>query len=389
MKIAIVHNAYGRPSGEEVVIDNLVRNLEAHGHIVPRFERCSAEIDRMRLGQARAFLSGIYNPASRRAFGRFLSEQRPDVVHIHNVFPLISPAILPEARRRNIPVVMTLHNFRLICPNGLLMRDGKICHECLGGREYRCVLRNCERNLSKSLGYALRTGVARRRRWFLDNVNHFICLSRFQREMHLKEGFSSERCSVIPNAVPTEFLSQDSEANRGSGGFVGYVGRLSPEKDIPTLLEAARKLPQVPFKVAGSLARMPELPKQAPTNVEFVGQLDRPALKKFYGQMRVYVFTTRWYEGLPTVLLEAMMAGLPIVCTRIGGLPDLVHDGETGLLAPLGDPAELASRIQTLWETEDLAKKLGEAGRVRVLREYHPEVIYARHMQVYEKISDL
>jgi glycosyltransferase involved in cell wall biosynthesis len=403
LKIAIVHNAYGRPSGEEVVIDNLAQNLEHHGHVVSRFTRCSAEIDSKRWGQVRAFFSGIYNLASRRSFAQFLEAHRPDVVHVHNLFPLISPSVLVEARSRDIPVVMTLHNFRLICPNGLLMRGGQVCHECLGGREQWCVLHNCEHNPAKSLGYALRTGIARRQRWFLNGVTHFICLTRFQRDLHVRQGFPSQRCSVIPNAVPTAFL-RDPQAVESPlvglavpcepprpaedpGAFVGYVGRLSPEKDILVLLDAAKRLPHIPFKLAGSLARMPDLPRHAPANVEFIGQLDRDTLRTFYAGIRLFVFTTRWYEGLPMVLLEAMAAGLPVVCTHIGGLPEVVQNGESGYLTPPGDAAELASKIDLLWQDQELAMRMGETGRERVLRKYHPDTVYAQHLEIYQRVQ--
>ena len=368
------------------MIDNLVRNLESHGNIVPRFERCSAEIDSLRCGKLRAFFSGIYNPFSRRAFARFLREHAPDVVHVHNVFPLISPSILVEAHHRKIPVVMTLHNFRLVCPNGLLMRNGQVCHECLGGREHRCALHNCERHHTKSIGYALRTGIARRRRWFLDNVSHFICLTRFQRDLHLTQGFPPDRCLVIRNAVPTEFLAASPVSEKNPDSFVGSVGRLSPEKDIPALLEAAGRLSHIPFKLAGSLARMPHLPRFAPANVEFVGHLDRDALRKFYAGMRLLVFTTRCYEGLPMAPLEAMAVGLPVVCSNRGGLPELVRDGETGLLSPPDDPLQLASMIDLLWQDPDLARRMGQAAREAVLRDYHPDAIYAQHLGLYQRV---
>lgn len=371
-----------------MVVENLAHNLDRHGHTVLRFERSSAEIDHMRCGQLRAFFSGIYSPSSRRRFAQYLREHRPDLVHVHNLFPLISPSALLESRRQKIPAVMTLHNFRLICPNGLLLRNGAICHDCLGGHEYRCVTRNCERNAAKSLGYALRTGIARRMRWFLDNVSQFICLTRFQRDLYVNEGFQPDRCSVIPNSVPGEFIEASAQARscRTEDSYVGYVGRLSPEKDIPTLLEAARRLPQIPFKIAGTLARMPELAEGAPQNVEFVGQLDRRALARFYSEMRVFVFATRYYEGLPTVLLEAMAFSLPTVSTRLGGIPEVVGEEQTGLLYGAGDSVDLAIKINKLWDEPELATQMGRAGRAKVLRDYHPDVVYAQHMAVYERV---
>jgi glycosyltransferase involved in cell wall biosynthesis len=143
-------------------------------------------------GKSRLF-SGIHNLFSKAAFGRFLRETRPDVVHIHNLYPLISPSILPACTAQGIPVVMTVHNFRLACPNGLLLSHGEVCHRCLGGREYWCVFRNCEDSFFKSAGYALRTAAARMLRRYYDHVDHFLCLSAFQRDLLIREGMPGER----------------------------------------------------------------------------------------------------------------------------------------------------------------------------------------------------
>jgi len=367
MRIAIVHNAYGRPSGEETVVETQTALLQARGHKIVRFQRSSAEIETMPLGKARAFFTGIHNPAARRAFARFLDREQPDVIHIHNLFPLISPSILTECR--SVPTVMTLHNFRLLCPNALLLRDHSICRDCLGGREYWCVLHNCEHNLPKSLGYALRTAVTRRR-GLLDNVRRFICLTRFQRDIFVGEGFPSEKMAVIPNAIPPVWL--DTPPHQG-GEFVGYVGRISPEKDLPTLLQAAKRLPDLPFRIAGARERMPELTRSAPPNVEFVGHLETEALRRFYERMRLLVFATRCYENFPMTLLEAMAQGIPIVCAKIGGLPEIVE----GAFYEPGNPEELAARIRACWNG-------GVSGREKARREYHPDVVCAKWMELYE-----
>jgi len=372
MRVAIVHNAYGKPSGEETAIETQAALLQARGHSVVRFQRSSAEIETMMFGNARAFFTGICNPAARRAFARFLDRERPDVIHVHNLFPLISPAILAECRRA--PTVMTLHNFRLICPNALLLRNGRLCRDCLGGREYRCVLHNCERNFSKSLGYALRTAFARRS-GLLDNVRRFICLTAFQRDLFVREGFPAEKMVVIPNAIPPVWLR---EPPHEGGEFVGYVGRISPEKDVPTLLEAARRLPDLPFKLAGSHWRMPELLRAAPPNVELVGHLDTEPLRAFYRRMRVLVFATRCYENFPVTLLEAMAQDIPIVCARIGGLPEIVE----GAFYEPGNAADLAARIQACWN----AAVPAVSGREKALREYHPDVVARRLEAVYDDV---
>ena len=364
-------------------MDGLAALLAARGHTVLRFSRSSEEIPGKRFGALQAFFAGIYNPFARRAFGRFLDAHCPEVVHVHNLFPFLSPAILPECARRRVPVVMTLHNYRLLCPNALLLREGQPCHECVGGREWRCVRHNCERSLPKSLGYALRTAFARRSGLVLRHVDHFICLTEFQRAIHVRAGFPAERMTVIPNPAPQ--VSQPSTLNP-QPDYVGYVGRVSPEKDVPTLMEAARLLPDIPFKVAGSYWRMQELVRRAPSNMEFLDHLEKEQLSGFFRGMRMLAFATRCYENFPTVLLEAMALGIPIVCARIGGLPEIVEDGATGLLYNAQDPADLAARIRQLWDNPALARQLGEAGRAKAAREYHPDVVYEKLQTVYRRV---
>jgi len=383
LTIAIVHNDYGKVSGEEIVIDNLATLLEKRGVTVLRFSRSSAEIEDMRLGKIPAFFSGIHNPFSRRAFGKFLRVMRPDVVHIHNLYPLISPSILPECTAQGIPVVMTVHNFRLACPNGLLLSHNDVCHRCLGGREYWCVLRNCENDIFKSTGYALRTAVARILRRYYDNVNHFICLSEFQSNILVKEGLPADRVSVLAN--PMTFTNETINS-KGKHGYVAYVGRISPEKDVSTLIEASRRLGDLQFKFAGDYHRLPEVIKQKTDNCEFLGQLNTEDIVQFYHNARMVVFATRCYEGFPTVLLEAMSYGLPVVCSRIGGLPEIVEDGVNGLLYEPGNVNELTNCIRTLWQNPALCQKLGEAGKRRALEDYAADRLLDRLLGIYEKV---
>lgn len=383
MKIVIIHNAYGNPSGEEIVTDDLAKLLESRGMAVQRFSRSSAEIENKRLGKISAFFSGIHNPYSKREFARFLDETRPDVVHIHNLYPLISPSILPVCKTQCMPVVMTVHNFRLACPNGLLLSKGEICHRCLGGREYWCVLRNCENSFFKSTGYALRTATARMLRRYYDNVDHFICLSAFQKNILIDEGLPANRVTVLSNPLPFKLETTQS---RGLGEYVAYVGRISPEKDVMTLIEAARRHGDVQFKFAGDYHRLPEAIKQKPDNCAFLGQLNAEEIDKFYNNARMVVFATRCYEGFPTVLLEAMSHNLPVICSRIGGLPEIVEDGVTGLLYEPGNANELSDRIRTLWQNPVLCQKLGESGRQKVRSNYSTDRLMDRLLEIYEKV---
>jgi glycosyltransferase involved in cell wall biosynthesis len=383
MKILIVHNAYGRISGEEIVIDDLVQLLTVRGVTVQRFNRSSMEIEETRLGKIPAFFSGIHNQFSRKAFGRFLRETHLDVVHIHNLYPLISPSILPECTAQGIPVVMTVHNFRLACPNGLLMSHGEVCHRCLGGREYWCILRNCEKDIFKSAGYALRTAAARVLRRYYDHVNHYLCLTNFQRDVLVKEGLPSDRVSVLANPVEIKVAEQSAEMERGS---VLFVGRVSREKGIASLFDAAKVCSDIPFVVAGNWQAMPEASELAPGNVTLLGSVPSQELGALYEKARIFVLPSVWYEGFPTVLLEAMSHGLPVVCSRIGGLPEIIDDGMTGLLYEPGNVDELADRIRTLWQNPALCQKLGEAGRRKVREDYAADRLLDRLLGIYEKV---
>jgi glycosyltransferase involved in cell wall biosynthesis len=384
MRICLIHNEYGKISGEEIVVKQIIGLLRANGHDVTYFHRSSAEIPDMRFGNVRAFFSGIYSFSSKYALRRFLEEQRPDIVHVHNVFPLISPSVLVECRQQKVPVVMTLHNYRLVCPSGLFLLKGHICERCAGGKEYHCIWNNCEANLFKSAGYAIRNWVAHTRRFFLDNVTLFASLTQFQRNRLIEEGFPGDRIEVLPNMV------EDHTPNQVVlGDYVGYSGRISPEKGIPTLLQAALNCPQISFEAAGSYDRMPDLPGRAPQNFRFLGHLNKNRLKSFYKSSRLVVLPTICYEAFPLVVIEAMMHAKPVVCSRIGGLPEIVEDGVTGLLFEPGNAEDLGEKIRYLWERPELAIKMGKAGRDKALREYSLARYYERLMQVYYRALEL
>lgn len=383
MRVCIVHNSYARPSGEEIVVENTRRLLEEHGHEVCALQRSSAEIEHMRLGRVRAFFSGIYSLCSRHAMRRLLDEQRPDVVHVHNLYPLISPSVLVECRRAGVPVLMTVHNHRLVCPNGLLLSRGEACERCLGGREHWCVLRNCESDLLKSIGYAVRSAVARKWRLFLDGVTLFAVLTPFQRERLVASGFPAERIVVIPNMVSS------SGAEPALGDYVAYVGRVSPEKGIETLVAAAARWRDIPLRIAGSLDRMPHLASKAPDNVAFLGRLEGTRLNAFYRNSRIVVLPSTCPEAFGLPVAEAMWHGKPVIASRVGGLPSVVDDGVTGMLVEPGNASELAEKIRALWEQPKLCRTMGEAGRAKALREYSPERYYERLMAAYDRASAL
>ncbi|MCK4981824.1 MAG: glycosyltransferase family 4 protein, partial [Victivallaceae bacterium] len=344
MKIAIVHNEYGKFSGEEAVVRDQIELLKSQGHEVVTFIRSSVEISNMFFGKIQAFLCGIYNPFAVRAFREFLKQKQPDIIHIHNLFPLISPAILPECKKAGIPVVMTVHNYRLICPNGLFMNSGGICEKCSGGKEWNCVKYNCENSRLKSFGYALRNRFARFKRYYLDNVDIFAVLTEFQRQKLIKNNFPEKKIIVLAN-MNVDIDKVKKSINQGD--YVAYAGRLSKEKGIDLIIAAAAKLPRIKFKLAGSGAE--QFRDNAPANLEFCGYLSGDELDDFYSNCRFAVMASTWYEGFPITLLDAMACGKTVIVPDIGGLPEI----EGGITFPPGNISVFTEKIKELWDNPE------------------------------------
>lgn len=369
MRVLIVHNRYGRPSGEEAVVDRYGELLRGKGHEVRRFERTSASLGAGILGRCRGFLSGLGNPWARAALRRELRAWRPDVVNVHNVFPLISPLALEACTEASVPVLMTVHNFRLICPNGLLYANGATCDRCVGGREIHCVLRNCEQSRAKSLGYAFRSAIARWRGSFAANVSVYAALTEFQRERLIAGGIDARRITVVPNGAEVP-----ADAGReGDGDFVAYVGRLSESKGVGDLVAAARCVPQVPVRLFGPLEPGRRLRLELPGNVRYMGPLDPQDVPGVYRRCRVLVVPSRWYEGFPMVAVEALARGCAVIGPRHGGFPEILEDGRSGWLFRPGDHVDLGRVLAYAWQHPDACAAMGQAGRARVVREYSIE----------------
>ena len=363
MKILIVHNDYGRYSGEEAVVDRMIADGRKAGHEVEVL-RCSSQQARERFwGKVHGFFAGIYSFSGRRKMKYFLRTFKPDIVHIHNLYPFLSPAVLPLCRKAGVTVVMTVHNYRLICPTGLFLRDGKPCESCLQkGNEWDCVRYNCEGSRFRSLGYALRNMVARRSRAYKDCVDYFCCLTEFQKAKLIAAGFDEEKIRVFPNVIDTPTpTGQTATTNSDEKGYVGYVGRLSEEKGYDLLVEVARRHPEIPFRFAGTLREGIDL--SLPENVMLCGQIDATRLSQFYDEAHFIVIPSRCYEGFPVVLLEAAAHGKACVAPDHGAFPNLMTDNESGnmsgvLFAPV-DIDDLEQKVMALWNDRGRLSQLG------------------------------
>jgi glycosyltransferase involved in cell wall biosynthesis len=381
MKVLQLYNQYrSLHGGEETVVlmtDDLIRKRGGEARMLIRSSR---GLDRSLAGKMQAFTNAFYSRSAFRDVEVAVCEDRPDVVHVHNLYPLFSPSVLVACRKLGLPVVMSNHNYVLTCPTSHHLRNGAVCEKCSGGHEYWCALTNCRGSWPESVAYAARSAFARRLGLFQKNVTAYIVLTDFAKRKLVSEGTDPGRIFVLPNMVPLDH--EPSDASRGR--YVAFSGRLSREKGVDTLLAAARQLPAVPFKIAGHGPLIDSLRANAPANCEFLGLLTPTQMTAFYREARMVVMASRWFEGCPLVVSEAMSHGLPLVVPAIGGLPDLVPDEKLGRVFPVGDADALANRIGQLWNDPDECLRLGRAGRQHAENEYSEEVYYQRLMRVYQ-----
>lgn len=379
MKILLVHNDYGKYSGEEAVVDKMAAMMTAAGWEVAQLRMTTAGVRESLSGKVRGFAAGIWCPSGVRAMREALAKEKPDVVNVHNLFPFISPAALRECKKAGVPVVMTVHNFRLICPTGLFMRDGGPCEDCLvRGNEWGCVKHNCEQSLLKSVGYAARNAVARLRRHYLECVDRFACITDFQRRKLIEAGFPADKIVVIPNSMDLEAACEAEQ-----GDYVAFCGRLSREKGVDLIIEAARRNPQIPFKLAGAVRDGFKI-DGLPENVKLVGYLSGEALNDFFARARFFVMASRCYEGFSMTILEAAGYGKAMIAPDHGGFTEIIGKGDEtiGLLTSPADVEALSAAVARLWNNPEFTAELGQKAHAKLINQYSTAVISRKWQQL-------
>jgi glycosyltransferase involved in cell wall biosynthesis len=357
--------------------------LRQHGHEVELMGHDSSDYGRSLRGKVEASWRGVYSRRACVEMAETIKRMRPDLVHVHELYPYHSPWILRVCHDAGIPIVMTCHDFRLTCPIATHMRKGSDCNLCANGATHWCLVHNCRGNYLESAAYAARSLVADVSGVFARYVSAFITPSHFLRRHLVRAGFAPGRVAVVENMVASvPFAVTDP----GRGGYAAYAGRIAPEKSIELLLDAARKI-GVPVRVAGG-SPPPEIRSCADDNVTWVGNLNARELAAFYRNARMVVVPSRWREVFGLVAAEAMMHGIPVVASNSGALPELVRDSVTGLLFKPGDVDDLARKIRRLWDSPDLCQTLGKAGRLRAIERYTAERYCERIVSVYRCVME-
>ncbi|MEU9605690.1 glycosyltransferase [Streptomyces sp. NPDC048057] len=387
MHVLVVHNRYSsaQPSGENNVVDQEVALLRAAGHRVELFERRSDDIAARSLpGKVAVPLLVPWNPSVRTELAARLRAERPDVVHVHNVFPLLSPAVLAACADAGVPAVATLHNYNQICPPGTLQRDGRPCTECVGSTPLPAVRHGCYRSSRlATVPLAVSLSVNRRRWW--SGVERFFCISGAQRDVLVRAGMPAERLAVKHNFVP------DPGARRsGAGQHLLYLGRLAEAKGVRMLMTAWDEIAAdggagVPLVIAGAGPLEQEVTAWAAgrADVRHVGLYDPEQCRRVIAESVAVVAPSTWLEAFGLVVVEAMAAGVPAVAAGHGAFVELVEDGVTGLLHRPGDAASLASCLRRITAEPGRNREMGEAARRRYEQGFSPTVGLERLVEGY------
>ena len=389
LRILIVHASYQQSGGEDTVVTAEKRLLREAGHSVSLLEASNDSIAGARRTVA-AGLSAVYSLSGKRRVARAIATHLPDVVHVHNTFPLLSPSVFDACREAGVPAIQTLHNYRLVCANALLFRDGHRCEECVDAAiPWPAVRHGCYRD-SRPASAATAAMIAfhRHRGTFRRLVNAHIALSRFQRDIILRAGIPAKRVFVKPTGLADPGWRPD----HGPGRFALYAGRLAPEKGVARLIEAYdARGPAVPLQIVGDGPLRADLERAvvargAGDRITFHGRLGRDELMDKMREARFLVFPTECYEALPLAPIEAAACGRPVVASRIGAVPEIVDHGTTGWLVPPGSPAAWRQAIETAWVAHDECIRRGVAARALYEERFAEAASGTRLVSIYRSV---
>jgi glycosyltransferase involved in cell wall biosynthesis len=382
MKILAVHNRYQRPGGEDQVFVDETTLLETRNHRVLRYEVHNDQVKQAnRLALAK---DTVWNTSAYRELGALIRRERPHVVHFHNTLPLVSPAGYYAARAEGVPVIQTLHNYRLLCPVALFFRDGRVCEDCLGKAvPWPGVVHRCYRGSRTASGViATMLTVHRALRTWTEMVDVYVALTEFARNKFIEGGLPAGKIVVKPN-----FVAPDPGRGQGGGGYALFVGRLAPEKGTETMLAAWDRLgTRIPLKIVGDGPLRDQVVEAAArqSNVEWLGHRPVEDVHALMGKADMLIFPSQWYETFGRVAAEAFAAGTPVIAANIGAVAELVEHGRTGLKFRPGDPEDLVTQLEWALSHSAELRRMREEVRAEFEAKYTAERNYRALMEIYE-----
>jgi len=385
MRILLIHNSYQHAGGEDGVVRAERALLESNGHEVDEFSEDNHRIDSM--NRLRLAARTLWSAETWHRLGEIIDRFRPDIAHVHNTFPLVSPSAYHLLQNRAVPVVQTLHNYRLLCPKATFYRDGHVCENCLGrsfpwpGIRYSCYRgnRGASATTASMLFFHRLIGT------WNTKIDAYIALTEFARDKFIEGGLPAERIVVKPVFVP------DHGVGAADGGYGVFIGRLTEEKGVHTLLEAWKVLgTRVPLKIIGGgpladevKARVADIP-----GVTYLGRVSDDILRETFSRASFTVFPSLWYEGMPAVILESYAAGLPVISSRLGSMATMVKERETGQFFEPGNAGALVQAVERLRSDPVGYHIMRELARRAYEQNYTPEANYKTLIALYRSLTE-
>ncbi|MBF0413344.1 MAG: glycosyltransferase family 4 protein [Desulfamplus sp.] len=408
MNILFLNNYHYLRGGSEQVYFGEIELLRTHGHLVHAFARKTEsdfpskyapffpkdiKTDSLSFGFStfRMVKEILYSSESKKQLEKILKKFKPDVVHAHNIYGRLTTSVLDLLYANNIPIVMTLHDYKLICPSYKMMFNNRVCEDCKGGKYYQAVLNKCHKNsMAASAIYALETWLNDYFQKYRLNVSFFVAPSLFLKDKLVDFGWVSEQVIYIPNYI----VSKVFEPNYDSKDYLLYLGRLSAEKGISTLIQAFLEVESKSIKLViagdGPERGYLESISKNDNRIKFTGYLSGNELREVTRNAKAVVIPSEWYENAPISILEAFAYGKPVIGARIGGIPEMVVDGKNGLLFESGNVRDLTAKIRDFLTLSDSRiTDIGKAARKTVEEKYNPELHYDNLFTLYQKAIDM
>lgn len=393
MRILIFHNWYQQAGGEDSVVRAEMRLLAAHGHDVNLLDADNKVISGVGV-KIRTATSVAYSQAAYDHVKTALDRVRPDVVHVHNFFPLLTPAVLEACREAAVPVVHTLHNFRLLCPAATMLRDGRPCDLCVTGSVLNAIRYRCYRHsYPGSAAVAYMVSVHRHLMTFQRKIDRFIALTEFEKSVFARAGFPAERIAVRFPSTPdpgTPYGDRRRRRREDDAPYALFLGRLSPEKGVETLVRAWRDVPiELRIAGAGPMVHVVRAADRDPRErVRYLGQLSPESVSMQLRGALFLVMPSECYETFGMVVAEAFAHGVPVLASNLGAMTEIIEPGENGLLFEPRDRRDLAEKATWLARHREQRDRMGLSARSCYERRFTEERGYQRLVEIYGEVTD-
>jgi len=386
MKILIIHNSYLERGGEDEVVESEAKLLQEHGHKIIFYRRSNKEIDNLSIVAKISLLTKgiIWSESVYNEIKALIKRERPDIAHVHNIFVRISPSVYFALNEENIPVVQTLHNYRLVCPKSILYRNGRVCDDCSDSQFLPAIIHRCwKESFFPTLALARALRVHFRRRTFQNKVGAYIVMSRFSKNRFIKAGLPEDKIFIKPN-----FVELNTPKKHNNSNFCLFVGRLVDYKGIEFLVEIFKRLKDYKLKVIGDGPLIEKLKAEVheTPNIELLGRMTHNRTIEYMRRTYLLIFPSKCYESTPRTIVEAFACGTPVLVSDRGFLGDKIDKKGAGLSFKAQDSDDFTLKIKSVLKNKRLLEQMGENALRLYRQKYTPDINYNILMGIYNKL---